>query len=284
MRRFNLQELHEYWKVYASRWSGLDHERDPDGLGNACHAGAPLWLNTYYARYQRITYQKLFDLVPSPKSITPRALDVGCGAGRWCRFLTQHGYKAVGLELQRELVEINRVRFPEIEFVCSAIEDYVTTEVFDLISSVTVIQHIPHDVQEPVIEKLRGFLRLGGHAIILENVRDQGPHVFSNTIGDWQAKFHKAGFMTVAIQRYDYNPLLRFLSGASLLYRPRNDEIELRPTAFAEEIGREDGWVRSAYRLSQRVAIVLDNALERFLVRENMNLPSIHCGFLFRAV
>src|SRR5919199_192370 len=173
--RFNYEEMKRYWAVHSFRRATLDFDRDPEGLDIVCHTGAPLWLNRYYARYQKMVYEKLFSLLPFPR-LGARALDVGCGTGRWCRFLAERGYRVTGIDWQQELIESNRARCPEIQYLRTSIQEFAPEEPFDLVSSVTVLQHIPFSEQEAAIHKLRELTKDGGHALVLENTREQAVH------------------------------------------------------------------------------------------------------------
>jgi len=288
-QRFTWQEMRRYWQIHSSRWSKIDYHRDPDGLGNVCYPGAPLWLNQHYARFQKMVYQKLFMLIPPPIA-GARALDVGCGAGRWCRFLNERGYDTVGIDLQPELIEINRNRYPDTRFSCTSIQDYFTEEPFDLVSTVTVVQHIPFDEQDVVFQKLRGFLRVNGYAIMLESIHYQTPHVFSNTIKEWQARAEKAGFHCMAILRYDYSPFLRLRSWMAqrlmlILRRSHLNDTALTPETFvASSTGGHRNFFSSLNKTATRLALGLDTIMEPILINSNIALPARHCGFLFKAI
>lgn len=290
MKRFSWQDMKKYWEIHSSHWAEINYEQYPEGLTNVCHPGAPFWLNQYYAQLQKKVYQMLFTKVPPPNS-SARALDVGCGAGRWCRFLADSGYKTVGIDLQPELIEINRRRYYDINFFCTSIQDYSPEETFDIISSVTVLIHIPFDEQVAVIQKLRKLLKTNGYAIVLENIRDQAPHVFSNTIKEWRAIFEEAGFRCVAIQRYDYNPLTRLYSWMvqsliSIVRLHHLKDSDLTPETFKDSkystIGL--GFLRKLNNACKRLTIALDSIIEPIFIKSNFSFSVAHCGFLFRAI
>lgn len=287
MKRFAWREMQRYWEVHSSHLANIDYNYDPDGLTNVCYPGASLWLNQYYARFQKLVYNKLFDLIPPREN--GRALDVGCGAGRWCRFLTEHGYQTTGIDLQKELTEINRKRYPDCNFICIPIQDYHTKERFNLISSVTVLQHIPFEEQDTVIHKLRELTEDNGFAIVLENIQHQGQHVFSNTIEEWQKKFHNAGFSTVAVQRYDYSSFLRIDAHISQLLSMvaqggqsdcSTEESHLTPSTL--KIGLRFHF-HSAHQIIQKLAVNFDSLLEPLFIERNTKYPTVHCDFLFKA-
>jgi 2-polyprenyl-3-methyl-5-hydroxy-6-metoxy-1,4-benzoquinol methylase len=281
--------MQKYWQVHDSRYAKLDYENDPDGLQNVCHATAPLWLNQYYARFQTTVYQKLFSLVRQPIA-GARALDVGCGTARWCRFLADHGYHTVGIDLQQELMEINRRRYPNIEFFCSSIQDYIAEEPFDLISSVTVIQHVPFDEQDLIIQKLRKLVKVNAYTILLENIHDQGPHVFSNTIKEWQTKFQNAGFVCIAIRRYDYSFFIRLHACMtrtliSILRRGHLNAGETPCEAFLDSpMSGTSKFLRSLNNAAIRLATAVDTMIEPIPTKINIPVPTVHCGFLFKAI
>jgi len=291
MERFSWGEVKEYWLIRSATWSHIDYHHDPDGFVNVCMAGEPIRVNQHIAFCQRRAYSKLFELIPtSPRG--SKALDVGCGAGRWCRFLAEQGYETTGIDLQPDLLESNRRRYPHIAFSCTPIQDYHQPHKFDLISSVTVLQHIPFEQQDIAIKGIGEMLKPDGYAIMLESIRDQSPHVFSNSIAEWKDKFEHAGLSTVAIRRYDYSFFLRlYWSGIltlrflrkrhekppvatpkSLMHHYRNKHAELGASSLLQRTGN----------VAKRLAVEFDSRLEPLAFRANLPLPTLHCGFLLK--
>jgi SAM-dependent methyltransferase len=274
-----------HWRAHAVRWGDLDYDADPDGIGNVCLAGEPLWLNHYYARFQRVVYDRLLALVPRPRP-GARALDVGCGAGRWCARLVRAGYATTGIDLQEPLIAANTVRHPDARFECVAVQDYAPRERFDVISSVTVLQHQPYDQQEIVLRRLRALAAEGAHLVALENVRDRGRHVFSHTIAGWCERFEAAGFRVVGTRRYDYSPASRALASARGVLSSVVRGPTRRPIRRADGSG-ERSPVRRARGLDlalRRVAVALDAVVEPVLIASRVPLPTVHCGFVCRVL
>jgi 2-polyprenyl-3-methyl-5-hydroxy-6-metoxy-1,4-benzoquinol methylase len=288
--RFEWPEVKRYWELRSSYWARSPHDGDPHALQNVCHPGAPLWLNRYYARFQEMAYQALLDLLPPPAP-KQRALDVSLGAGRWCRLLYERGYHTVGIDLQPDLIQSNRSRYPHIDFLCTPVQEYSAEEPFDLVSSVTVIQHVPFEEQKVVIRKLRELLRRGGYVVMLENIYDEAPHVFSRAIDDWNEVFEDAGFRNVAIQRYDYSLFIRLYSwltqplvSALRPQRSRGKGLTPEELATPRDLRRSVKVTRAIYDLPKRLAVGLDTMVEPVLMRGNMPLPTVHCGFIFQAM
>lgn len=299
MKQFSQDEILEYWSLVSSRCTNVDFIRDPDGLSIVCGISAPPWLNQYYAKFQRQVFEKLFSFIEFQSGTKDlRALDIGCGAGRWCRFLAEHGYNTTGIDLQEELIAINSVRYRDYHnciFYHSSIQDFEPESAFDLICSITVIQHIPAEEQKIVINKLRSLLNLGGYCIIMENLKHQAIHLWSKKVASWKRSFEQAGFRTIAVQYYDYSPFLRTYSLFENLYhrldiRRGKKEINISPEMVIEGYiqrrkQRSSTEIGSIARDSLRfVPMCLDYLIEPMLIRQNLPLPTLHCGFLFKAV
>jgi hypothetical protein len=168
------------------------------------------------------------------------------------------------------------------------------------VSSVTVLQHIPFDEQAHAVGHMRAALAEGGLAIVLENVHDQAPHVFSRSIGDWVELFRQKGFQVAAVRRYDYSPALRAVRVAQHLVRgalsgpsrsPSSGDDRGSESAVARasksagpSVSKPPGAGSRALRQAQRVALSVDSRLEGLLASRNARLPTLHAGFLFRAV
>ncbi len=292
MKKFDRDEAIRFWEVRDAEWAKTDRSDDPEALQNVIYAGQPLWFSKRWLANMEEAYKELFDLVPPPGP-GERALDVGCGAGWWSALLAGHGYRTVGIDIQRKLIEENRRRYPDIEFHSQTVQDYSPGEKFDFISSVTVIQCNPLDEQLMVAGKIRRLLEDGGHFIMLECIRDAtDPHTFPRKIEGWTKLFEEAGFETVKVRRYHYNLFLRI--GTSVLSAARgtggSDEFSTVGSTLEGSTLEEKASIREPKRnppllnLAKRAAVGLDGTVEPFLSQWNAPLSSSHCGFLFRAV
>ena len=58
-----------------------------------------------------------------PVGESTRLLDVGCGAGRFCRIARDRGARVAGLDATREFIDIARERTPDGEFEVGEMED-----------------------------------------------------------------------------------------------------------------------------------------------------------------
>ena len=75
-----------------------------------------------------------------------RVLDIGCGAGSLVRLLSELGYRGsyVGIDIQDAFDRIEEPGFKK-EFLVADAHQYQPDEKFDLIISVSALEHIPND-------------------------------------------------------------------------------------------------------------------------------------------
>jgi SAM-dependent methyltransferase len=102
------------------------------------------------------------------KHFTPgsRLLEAGCGAGRWVRFLTDRGYRIVGLEYSSDTVRMVRNAWPDLDVVegdCSS--SPFPAAAFDGVLSFGVVEHFIEGPRAPLQELFR-VLVPGGKALI----------------------------------------------------------------------------------------------------------------------
>lgn len=275
-----------YWKTHYSVRGSVDWRADPDGLNNVCYSGAPPIVNRYHDRTQRRAYLRL--LAPLlPFRPEARALDVGCGAGRWSRLLRSSGLDVTGIDLQDDLIARNRGRHPEIHFEICPVQDFDSDEPFDLVSSVTVLQHLPEEEQAKATANLARLCRISGHALILENVGDHSsPHVFPRSPKDWVRLFEADGFRLVSECPYDYSPVQRLyyaatkrqrLAHAGLTEDRHPDPEELAAVPF----GDRERTLQKIDRLARIAACALDGAIEPALISTGAPFSTVHVGLLF---
>jgi len=279
------EELRDYWEHHAGHEGRLDPAADPDALGNVCWPGQPLWLNRHLANLQEAAYDELLKLTPPPAP-GRRALDVGCGSGRWCRMLGARGFEnIVGIDLQPVLIEADRARMPGFRFELVALQDFEDAEGFDLISSVTVIQHNPFEHHAALAAKMRSLVRDGGHVMLLENVRDRSSYTFPHPPEGWIELFRAADFEVIATRPYDFSPMLRAVLRARAaigeLKRARGRQAAPEPPRPAAP--RPSSPAHAALMVALRAAVSVDKPIERLFARHPDGRTSIHCGFLFRA-
>ena len=102
-----------------------------------------------------------------------RALDAGCGAGRHTQALAERFDEVVGVDISEPLIDIARRRRsgPNVRYLVADIMSFADADGFDLVFSSTTLHHLP-DLKAALLH-LRGFVRSGGVAILIDNVAPQ---------------------------------------------------------------------------------------------------------------
>jgi len=201
----------------------LDQAEDPDLLGVVCHVGMPPWYNRYFAGVQRKAFQRALSHCGDLAGAS--VLEIGCGTGRWSRLLRDLGAHVVAIDLSEEAIARNARTIAGIDFRAG---DFLELELpeaaFDLAVSVTVFQHLPFAQQEQASAKLAALLRPTGRALLLENIRDTGGHMFSHRLREWLLLFERAGLSATHVSGFEYDLLVRGLRRLARLVAQRPAE------------------------------------------------------------
>jgi ubiquinone/menaquinone biosynthesis C-methylase UbiE len=141
------------------------------------------------------------------------ALDIGCGFGRWTRWLAEHGADAVGIDpTEGMLAAARRASTADIVYRrMSATELDFPDGCFDLVTCVTVIQHLKPREQEAAVAELARVLRPGGEAVILDliDVRDRGQVVHPRAASAWIRMYESHGLRVARWEGQEFVPLVR---------------------------------------------------------------------------
>lgn len=100
-----------------------------------------LKLYTKLAKIYDKIYQKIFDYEEQANLIekifrrkrVKNILDVGCGTGHLTNLLTKKGYNVIGLDLNKEMLDIAKNRFKNIEFLQGDMRNLKLRRTFDAI-------------------------------------------------------------------------------------------------------------------------------------------------------
>jgi ubiquinone/menaquinone biosynthesis C-methylase UbiE len=181
-----------------------------DPLAAVCYPGAPAWLNRFFAGLQWASVTKVLD-ARSLEGV--RALDVGCGFGRWTRWLNGRGARALGVDPTEEMLAAARkASSSSIEYSkMSATALDFPDGTFDLVTCITVIQHLEPAEQEAAVREVARVLRPGGEAVMLEliDTRDRGKVVYPRTASDWIHLYGTYGLRVCHWEGQEFVPLIR---------------------------------------------------------------------------
>ena len=108
-----------------------------------------------------------------PKGST--VLDVGCGAGKGCKFIGEKGLKVVGVDFSEKMVEIAQGLAPEADVSVLDIYDLDTlAQTFDGVFAKAILLHVPKKDIPLVFEKLVRKVKVGGYLYVAVKEQKSG--------------------------------------------------------------------------------------------------------------
>jgi ubiquinone/menaquinone biosynthesis C-methylase UbiE len=201
-------------RAYWQRVSRDHLSRKDDHLATVCFAGMPSWFNNFIDRYQLKAFERL---LCGESFAGSDVLDVGTGTGRWARWYAASGANVTGIDLEEERLARAATLGggPRYLNMSAASLDFPDAS-FDVVNSVTVLQHIPDATRLRAIAELSRVLRPGGRAVIFEltDRADDAPHVFPWSARQWTRAFSMRGLRLQRTVGEQYIPLLRAMKRA----------------------------------------------------------------------
>jgi len=209
----------EYWTSLAASAPSVDST----GLAPVLHPAAPSWFNKLIDTLQFRAFRRALSMASIPPGA--QVLDVGCGTGRWVRRYEEFGFHATGVDAAASMLRIARELGTTAPLVVG--EAYrlpFLNARFDLVSDITVVQHIPASLQPQALSEMMRVIRPGGCLILMELIRGEGSHVFPRRPQDWIEQGKSCGAKLVGWFGQEFFLLDRFFVGAaqSLSGRKRN--------------------------------------------------------------
>jgi SAM-dependent methyltransferase len=148
--------------------------------GNGWETSAKAWINAMgnSGDYGRVHVLDAPMMERVRKGRFERALDVGCGEGRFCRMLREAGIEAVGVEPTRALREAAQARDNQGSYVDATAESLPFPESsFDLV--ISYLSMIDIEGLEDAIQEMARVLRPHG-SLLIANLNS------FNTAGGWR--------------------------------------------------------------------------------------------------
>jgi len=158
-------------------------------------------------------------------------LDLGCGRGRWSREYAKRGFEVTGVDLSPQAIGLLADEMRQHQFVCGDLaEQEFPDQSFDVVNSVTVLQHLPEPKQRVVLEHVSRWIKRGGFAVLLENVRAfDARHVFPHSSEEWVQMVEANGLNCIYQLGSNFEPLLRAARHARQTLRKGPPEKMLAP-------------------------------------------------------
>jgi 2-polyprenyl-3-methyl-5-hydroxy-6-metoxy-1,4-benzoquinol methylase len=139
-------------------------------------------------------------------------LDIGCGVGTWSRRIAELGSRVVGADFSAEMIKM-AAPAPGVEFKVGSAQDLdLPGGKFDLVLSVTVLQHITAEGElERALANIHRMLKDGGRFFLLEyspkRLTDQqarASHMRYRTRDEWIEECKLAGLELVRVTGVRY--------------------------------------------------------------------------------
>jgi ubiquinone/menaquinone biosynthesis C-methylase UbiE len=206
-----------------------------------------------------------------------RALDVGCGSGRWSRFLRDRGAEVTGIDPTPAMLETAMRLSPGVEFRrMSATEIDLPAESVDFVLSVTVIQHLQPEEQVKAAASMCRVLKPGGRLFLLDLIdhNDPGRLVFPRRPQGWINLYQEHGARLVHWEGQEYVPLIRMLT--ALLPSQRNKGSAVTAPSVIEDIGAKRALFLATWPVIQ-ISYPLELLCERLMPSDWAR----HACFLF---
>ena len=207
----------EYWAGVAEKYQSADAA----GFAPVLHPDAPPWFNRLIDDLQFRALRRALALAEVP--LGARVLDVGCGTGRWVRRYRGLGLRATGVDAEYGMLRRARVQGTESPLlVGDACSLPFGDASFDVLSDITVVQHIPAQLQGQALGEMLRVIRPGGRLILVELIRGEGGHVFPRSPEDWIRQVESCGATLIGWFGLEYLLLDRIVTRAAHILSGRN--------------------------------------------------------------
>jgi ubiquinone/menaquinone biosynthesis C-methylase UbiE len=268
--------------AYSSKqyWAGVASARSGDGRGFApvLHPDAPAWFNAQIDRIQFRAIKRALAIA----GISPgaRILDVGCGTGRWIGRYGALGFQATGVDATAGMIRIARSQNSEASVaVGEAGALPFPSKHFDLVTDVTVIQHVPAANQRPALAEMVRTAKPGGHILLLELIRGQGVHIFPRKAEGWIELAKSCGAGLIDWFGQEYLLLDRAFARTAQMIRGRShNRLPTADVAFGTQLGLS----RRIFWSMRRLTLFLSGVTEPLVERIVPNEIATHAVFVFR--
>ncbi|MBL8027378.1 MAG: class I SAM-dependent methyltransferase [Fibrobacteres bacterium] len=222
-------------------WQNLHKNRELSGLQVVCCPELPLICNEVLHSQHKAAFNKLLCAYKhNGKDL--KALDVGCGFGRWCAEYEKKGISAYGIDIGgSSYIKASATKIP------------FRDKIFDIVSTVTVLQHLDKTSQEAALSEIDRVSIKGSALLLMEHVCDVPGKVwegvFPRTEGEWVSALENMGYFIKQKIYFQYTPIMTTaIKSFNIIEKLRKGN---RKAVQSEN--KVDGKNRSAIRTSLRL-------------------------------
>lgn len=159
-------------------------------------------------------------------------LDLGCGNGALTKYLSEKGYSVKGMDSSKELLDIARRSYPELEFFEGDAVNFTVAEPVDAVFSNAVFHWIDKNRQQDMMKCVHSALKVNGQFVFefggygnnrlihsaLASVFAEHGYCYENpfyfpAIGEYSALLESTGFLVKYAALFDRPTELKGESG-----------------------------------------------------------------------
>jgi len=267
----------DYWANLAEGRESMD----ASGFAPVLHPQAPAWFNQVIDNLQFRAIRRALAIAAIPRGA--RFLDVGCGTGRWVRRYMELGFSPVGVDATLGMLRIARSRRTDVPLAVGLAQSLPFSDsVFDCLSDITVVQHIPYDYQSAALREMVRVLKPGGRMILFELTRGQGSHIFPRTQTDWIDTVESHG--TTLIDWFGaefFLPDRLFALLARTFYGRKSNHFDQRPLACHTYSPKQSSLTRRLYWRLRRITVPFAAWTEPAMAKICPAFLATHAVFVF---
>jgi SAM-dependent methyltransferase len=291
--RISLCGIEEAYKMYSSKkyWSSLANGRDSmdaSGFAPILHPLAPPWFNQLIDNLQYRALRRALALAAVP--LGARFLDVGCGTGRWVRRYGELGFCAVGVDATIGMLQIARTLGTSAPLATGLAQSLPFSDAaFDCLSDITVVQHIPYELQSKALQEMVRVLKPGGRMILMEVICGKDPHigedshVFPREPRDWISEVEHCGASLIAWFGQEFLLADRlYVRLAQILFGRKGNLVEQVQSASHHSSSREYSVAHRVHWQLRHVTVPFSAWSESVVARIFPASLATHGMFVFR--
>jgi SAM-dependent methyltransferase len=279
-----LYRPNEYWSSLAEGCDSVD----APGYAPILHPLAPLWFNQFIDNLQFRAVRRALTLGAVPPGA--RFLDVGCGTGRWVRRYEELGFSAVGVDATFGMLQIARTRGTMAPLTIGLAQSLPFSDsAFDCLSDITVVQHIPYELQLKALEEMVRVLKPGGRMILMEVICRKDPrieeesHVFPREPRDWITLVENCGVSLIEWFGQEFLLADRlYVRLAQTLFGRKGNLVKQVQSAFHPSSSRESSVAHRVYWQLRHITVPFSVWAEPAVAKICPNSLATHGIFVFR--
>jgi len=270
----------QYWADLAERYENVDDS----GLAPILHPQTPKWFNRVFDELQLRAFRRALKIASFPAG--SRILDIGCGTGRWVRRYAELGFSPTGVDATFRMLVIARAQQTRAPMVVGLASNLPFSDAsFDGLSDITVVQHIPYDLQGAALREMVRILRPGGRMILFELVQGKDPHIFPRTSVGWIQEVESCGAKLIKCFGQEFLlPDRLFVRLAGAVSGRRGDHINRVQFSPPDSNSHNPTALRRIYWQLRHITVLSSACIEPAVARICPLSLATHAVFVFRKI